>query len=391
MGKPKHDLTKDRYPRGIDNAIDALRENMKRPLFVPPSRRYIPMRHKALARLLGGDMHPGLPTGCFVEVMGQASSGKTTLTKSLIEAVVNQPEDAKQVVIGTTVIEEIPAPRKALVLDFEQTEDVKYTESCCRNGVVLRTDDKGKPLNVKDANIYIHQPEVLEEGAEVMMHMIGSAEFGIVVLDSIPAMLSADEQAMRFDENTMGLLARSLGKFFRKSVHLIRRYGVTVVLINQWREKIGVSFGDPRATPGGKAGEYFDSIKLDVSGPKHTPWFDHGKTCNIKTLKNKVTGHIGLTASYALEHGRGLSAEAEVTEHAMGCGIVEWNGRSNARVRLRKVPKQKVVREYTDLPAWFEALRESDKLLGQVWALCDRAGSPYAKLLSGKDKGEWVE
>lgn len=372
--KPK---AAEMYPRGTSNALAALKKFAKgKPLFVAPSRRYIPMRHRALGRLFSGPDHPGLPTGCYIEVLGQMHSGKTTLAYACADAVINQPEGTHRVFNAENgTVEEIPVPRKVLFLDYEQAIDADYMRGAARGVVLAETDEQsGRVVNERDANVYVHQPDTLEEGAEVLMYLVGSGEFGLIVVDSVPAMLPEEERLKRMDENTMALLARQMGKLFRKSAHLVRRYGVTVVMVNQWRDKPGPSYGDPRTSPGGKAAGYWDAIKVDVSGPHQTPWFPVGKTANIKTMKNKIVGEIKQVAEYALGKGVGLSAEAELLEAALSVGICELKGRlPNAKVRL--LPSGKTERKlYPSTVAFYDHFRHSDKLFEQLWAMVLKKG-----------------
>lgn len=307
----------DILPRGLGPALTAIRKHFgERPIFAPSGRRYIPTRHRALGLLLGGASHPGIPTGTVIETVGQAGSGKTSLTMALADAVINQPEDAEHQVWmpDSGKVETVPAPRRVLVLDFEQTFDIDYMRRAVRNTSLAEVDSKGRVVNAKTANVFVHTPDTLEEGIEIGIQLIASGELGLIVLDSVAAMLSEDERAARMGQNTMGLTARAMGKMFRKTVHLLRRYGTVMAIINQWRDKIGVSFGDPRTTPGGKAAEFFDSIRLDVTGPHKTPWFNPGKVVRVKAMKNKVTGRKGDQCEYHLGGGLGLCAELELVE-----------------------------------------------------------------------------
>lgn len=357
--------------RGIAEAIAACRDQFgKKPLFVPSNRRYIPMRHPGLARLLGGQRHPGLPTGTYLEVLGQEHSGKTTLAFALIDATINQP-DGEHMIHTEKGVERVPVPRKVLYMDFEQTLDTDYLRNAVPGAVMLQVDERtGKPLNLDEANVLIHQPDTLDEGCDIMLAMIESGEVGLIVLDSVAAMLTEEERAKRMGENTVGVHARQMGKFFRKSAHVIRRYGVTVCAINQWRDKIGVSFGDPRTAPGGKSGPYWHSIRLDVSGPKKTEWFPgEGKVCNIKAIKNKVSGVRG-TATYHLRNGWGLSAEVELFQMGVAAGVVKESGGRTVQVPRKGNDALK----YRDKHSFVVALRKSPKLFESIKKACVTRG-----------------
>lgn len=369
MAKTKERPTEQ--PRGMKSALEALKSHYgKRPLFVPSTRRYIPMRHRALGELLSGPSHPGVPTGCVIEVLGLQHSGKTTLTFALMDAIINQPSDARQQVLGPDGVEEIPAPRKVFVAAYEPV-DLDYLRASVRNAVVAVQDERtGRIINADEANIYVFEPDTLEEGADVLLTLLSSGEFGLIALDSVPAMLPAEERVKRMDEATMALLARQLGKFFRKSSHLIRRYGTTVVMVNQWRDKPGVAFGDPRVAPGGKAMGYFEAIRVDVSGVHRTPWFPHGKLANIKTSKNKVTGIQKATVSYHLERGRGLSAEVELTDACMVAGCVEVANNGRVKLIYKSGGKRKEA-SFATRADWLAKLRSTPSLFDQLWTLCE--------------------
>lgn len=359
--------------QGLGAALTALRKQYgKKPLFVPATRRYIPMRHRALGELLSGPVHPGLPTGVYIELLGMQHSGKTTTTFAMIDAVLNQPADAKHDVLTDEGVVRLPAPRKVAYMAFEPV-DADYLRASVRGVELAVADETGRVLNAKTANVFVHEPDTLEEGAEIFLRLIESGEIGLGIIDSVPAMLPEEERQKRMDESTMALLARQLGKFFRKSAHIIRKFNTTVVLVNQWRDKPGVSFGDPRVAPGGKAAGYFEAIRLDVSGSHRTPWFEYGKIANIKTSKNKVTGIQKATASYHLERGHGLSAEVELTEALVRAAVAEVSpqGRVKVSYSVGGKPKQAA---YPNRAAWLTYLRENPAVFDKLWRICESKG-----------------
>jgi len=371
------------YQKGLKAAFAEARKQVKQPLFVASSRRAIPMRHRALGELFMGTATPGLPTGCFIEIVGQMHAGKTSVTFAMIDAVVNQQRTEKTHRIQTSEgVERIVPPNKVLFMDFEQAIDLNYLSNAGRNIEILETDDQGRPCNIESANVFVHQPMTLEEGCDIMLHMIASQEFGLVIMDSIAAMLSKEEADKSMSENTMGKQARAIGMFLRKSAPMVNKYGVTVVLINQWRDKIGVSFGDPRTTPGGKAPGYYDAIKLDIMGPNKTPWFEEGKTVKIKSMKNKITGKKG-EVLYHLETGFGISAEVELTEMAMAAGLITNTSHKRA-VRLKV---KNGTKDYPNMRAWIDALRSNEKLFGTVASYCAKRGITSANNI--KTDGNW--
>lgn len=371
------------YKKGLSEAIKAAQSQVKRPLFVASNRRSIPMRHQALGELFSGPEKPGLPTGCFIEIVGQPHAGKTSLTFALIDAVINQDDDPIHRIQTDNGVEHVPPPKRVLFIDFEQAVDLGYLANAGRNVVLAETDDNGKLTNMNDANVFVHQPITLEEGCDLMLHMIQSQEFGLVVMDSIAAMLSQEEAEKSMSANTVGKQARAIGMFLRKSAPFVNKYGVTVALINQWREKVGVSFGDPRTTPGGKAPGFYDAIKIDVMGPKTTPWFANGKTVKIKTMKNKVTGKLG-EVLYHLETGHGISAEVELTEMAIAAGLVSFTSYKRP-VKLRTKSGE---RKFKNVAEWIEYLRTHPKSFDQILRACQRKGIMSNKNISESDSWE---
>jgi RecA/RadA recombinase len=345
----------------MDAALRAIARRMRDiPLFVPSVRRYIPMRHAGLATLLAGPSRPGLPTGIWIEIVGQAGSGKTSTCFAMIEAVVSQPPVLRVPMRTAEGIVTRPVPRCVLVLDFEHTLDLSYMLAAAPSAVLADVDQSGRVRNADRATVYVHQPSTLEEGVDLMVAALESEVFGLVVVDSVPAMLPSDEAERTMSQNTVGLQARAMGKMFRRVTPLLAAKGATVVLVNQWRDKIGVVFGDPRTTPGGKATAYYDAIKLDISGPSKTPYFADGKVVKIKAIKNKITG-ARREVVYHLQTGYGLSAEVELYEAAVRAGVILASPRSAVLVgrdgqRSSPLRPSEMIRSLAE-PSRFQAVR----------------------------------
>lgn len=373
------------YKPGLTAAIEAAKNQVHRPLFQPSIRRSIPMRHQALGALFSGPQKPGLPTGCFIEIIGQPHAGKTSLTFALIDAVINQPDDPVHRIQTEKGIEWVVPPKRVLYLDYEHALDLEYLRKSGRNVRVLETDDDGTPRNLDTANVFVHQPMTLEEGCDLQLHMIASREFGLIINDSIAVMLSKEEADKSMSEMTVGKQARAVGAFLRKSAPMVSKHQCTVVLINQWRDKIGVAFGDPRTTPGGKAPAFYDSIRCDVSGSHRTPWFADGKLVRVKTLKNKITGSKGEVV-YHLETGHGISAEVELTEMALVAGVIKYHSHKRPVTLQLKANRTK---SYPNMAAWIDALRTNERLFDAVLRQCHKRGILSAKSVAG-DSG-WAQ
>lgn len=374
------------YSRGLAPALEALRNQFgKKPLFFAPTRRIIPMRHRALGALISGVDRPGLPTGTYIEVLGEAHSGKTSLTFALIDAVINQPEGTPHLVRTDTGHERVPAPRRALFLDFEQSLDVGYLKDAVPNVELAVFDDNGRLKNPDTANVFVHQPETLEEGGDIMLHLISSQEFGVVVVDSIASMLSDSERGKAMAENTVGETARALGKFYRKSAHRVSASGVVVVMVNQYRDKIGVSFGDPRTTPGGKATRYYTAITLEASGASRTPYFEttNSKVVRVKCKKNKITG-LKDQVEYHLGNGWGLSTEVEVTEALLAVEVLKRKG---SKLLLKTTRAEKLFPSMAD---WLAYLHQSPAVVEKLWAMVEKRGyDATSRVVSGRAKEGW--
>lgn len=340
---------------GIEAALEIIKQDVNRPFGVPTERRTIPTRHRGLGELLAGPNYaPGLPTGSFIEILGAEGSGKSTLTATLMEAVLSQPDDVLMV-DDDKGRRAIPVPRKVVYLDFEQTVDLRYVKAIAPSA---RLYDPSSKASASDANAFILQPEIMEDGLQAGITLMKSGEVGMLAIDSVPAMLPREESEKHMRESTVGILPRQINKFFRMTAGTVRKYQIVVVFVNQWRDKIGVSFGDPRTSPGGKGLRYNDTIRIDVQGPKHTPWFEHGKVCRIKTMKNKVSGQLGMV-EYHLETGKGISAEVELLQVCADNGLVQM---TSANRPVVKMPGTKNERKYKNVREFLEALRSNRKL-----------------------------
>lgn len=374
------------YERGLTSALSALREQFgHKPLFRIPTRRIIPMRHRSLGALISGVDTPGLPTGCYIEVLGESHSGKTSLTFAMIDTVINQPPGSHA--IETEVgLERIPVPRRVLFIDFEQTLDIQYLQHAVSGVVFPIFDKQGKLKNPNEANVFVHRPETLEEGGDIMLRLIASGEFGLVVLDSIASMLSDSERGKTMAENTVGETARALGKFFRKSAYRVNQTGVVVVLVNQYRDKIGVSFGDPRTTPGGKAARYYVSATLETMGGSKTPYFTgtNSKIVKVKCKKNKITGRKDET-TYHLGNNLGLSVEVELTEALLAVGMLEQ--KRGGRILLQTKTQSK---DFVSMADWLDWLHKRPKMMDKLWTMVEARGfSSASRIVSGKASGGW--
>src|SRR5690606_36152832 len=243
-------------------------------------------------------------------------------------------------------------PRRVLIMDYEHATDVGYLRGAIPNAVLPEFDSNGRVVNLDEANVWLHQPRTIEEAGDVIHNMVRTGEFGMVIHDSIPAMCAHEEAEKSMAENTVGVQARALGKLFRKSLATIHRMGVVVVMVNQWRDKVGVSFGDPRHAPGGKATKYYASVRMDVMGSKVTDWFEHGKTCKIKTMKNKVAGWCGEVELH-IRSGWGISPEVEVVQAGLESGVIEYSPTKRSdKITIHANGRSQTLPDKADLVDW---------------------------------------
>jgi RecA/RadA recombinase len=277
--------------------------------------------------------------------------------------------------------------RRVIVFDFEHTLDREYWAGSIRNAVFLETDAKGHRLNEATANIWIEQPETLEQGLEMAVHLTEAAAFDLMIIDSIPSMLPKAIQERSMEEPTVGKHAAGLATWFQRMTGAISRNNVTVIMVNQYRANIGAGpYQKKTREPGGMAKNYYDSIHLELYGPKKTPWFPQGKTVNIKSVKNKVTGVDNETVQYHIGVGFGLSAEVELAEACERGKIATLDGEGPVVVMKGRTNEKR----FPTRIAFLKALRENDKLFSGLTELCRINAVPIGMAPEEK-KGGWGE
>ena len=286
----------------------------------------------------------GLPKGRVVEIYGPESSGKTTLTLSVIAEM--------QKINGS-----------AAFIDAEHALDPKYA----------------KKLGVNIEDLLISQPDNGEQALEIADMLVRSGSVDVVVVDSVAALTPRAEIEGDMGDPQMGLQARLMSQALRKLTANIKRSNTLVIFINQIRMKIGVMFGNPETTTGGNALKFYSSVRIDIRRIGAIKKADEiiGNETRIKVVKNKVAPPFR-QAVFDILYGEGISREGEIIEIGVKLKIMEkagsWysyngekigQGRDNVRQFLKDNPEtaheieNKIKAELNVLPIDFEI--EQDK------------------------------
>ncbi|MCR9164974.1 MAG: recombinase RecA [Nannocystaceae bacterium] len=254
-----------------------------------PSFESIPTGSLGLDRALGIG---GVPKGRIIEIYGPEASGKTTLTLHLIA------EAQKQgVVCG--------------FIDAEHALDIQYA----------------KALGVSLDELLVSQPDFGEQALEIVDTLSRTGSVGLIIVDSVAALIPRAELEGDMGDTHVGLQARLMSQAMRKIAGVAHQTGTTIVFINQLRHKIGVQFGSPETTTGGNALKYFASVRLDIRRIATIKDGDRpvGSRTRVKVAKNKCAPPF-VTAEFEIAFGRGIDREAEILDAGLGSGAIAKNG-----------------------------------------------------------------
>ena len=234
----------------------------------------------------------GYPKGRIIEIYGPESSGKTTLTLHAIAEVQNQ---------GGT----------AAFIDAEHAIDPVYA----------------KNLGVNIDELILSQPDSGEQGLEIAETLVRSGAIDLVVVDSVAALVPQVELDGEMGDQQMGLQARLMSKALRKLSGVMNKTDCTIIFINQLREKIGVMFGNPETTTGGRALKFYSSVRGEIRRSEAIKNGTEivGNKVNIKVVKNKVAPPFKST-SVDIIYGKGISRDGEVLDLAVEKDIVDKSG-----------------------------------------------------------------
>jgi recombination protein RecA len=234
----------------------------------------------------------GIPRGRITEIFGQEASGKTTLALEVLAQAQKQ---------GGT----------AAFIDAEHALDPNYA----------------KALGVNIEDLLVSQPDTGEQALEIAESLIRSNAIDVVVIDSVAALVPRAELEGEMGDSVMGLQARLMSQALRKLTGYISKSKTAAIFINQVREKIGVFFGNPETTPGGRALKFYASVRLEVRRIDSIKKGNDivGSRIKVKVVKNKVAPPFKET-ELDIYYGRGVCKESSLIESAVNYGVIEKKG-----------------------------------------------------------------
>ena len=287
----------------------------------------------------------GYPRGRIVEIYGPESSGKTTFA---LQAIAEQQK----------------AGGRAAFIDAEHALDPVYAEK----------------LGVNIDELLLSQPDTGEQALEICEALVRSEAVSIIVIDSVAALVPQAEIDGEMGDSHVGLQARLMSQALRKLSGTINKTKTTAIFINQLREKVGVMFGNPETTPGGRALKFYSTIRLDIRRKEQLKMGDGvvGNKTSIKVVKNKVAPPFK-TAEVDIMYGEGISKEGELIDLGVEADIIEkmgsWfsyqgeklgQGKENVKLLLKENEElrdeiEEKVREYYGISLNKKSKKESEE------------------------------
>ena len=284
----------------------------------------------------------GVPKGRIIEVYGPESSGKTTVALHMVAEVQKRGGIAG-------------------FIDAEHALDPVYA----------------KNIGVDIDNLYISQPDNGEQALEITETMVRSGAVDIIIVDSVAALVPKAEIDGDMGDSHVGLQARLMSQALRKLTAVISKSNCIVIFINQLREKVGVMFGNPETTTGGRALKFYSSIRMDVRRIETLKQGGEmvGNRTRIKVVKNKIAPPFK-QAEFDIMFGKGISREGDILDLAAEIGVVNksgaWYSYGDIRLGQGKEKVKDFLRENPDVAKEIEAKIRA-KTMGQTDAMADAA------------------
>ncbi len=267
----------------------------------------------------------GFPKGRIIEIYGPESSGKTTIA---LQAIAEVQKNGG----------------RAAFIDAEHALDPVYA----------------KQLGVNINELLLSQPDTGEQALEICEALVRSEAVSIVVIDSVAALVPKAEIEGEMGDSHVGLQARLMSQALRKLSGTINKTKTTAIFINQLREKVGVLFGNPETTPGGRALKFYSTIRLDIRRAEQIKSGDQviGNKTTIKVVKNKVAPPFR-TASVDIMYGEGISREGEIVDLASDIDVINksgaWYSYNGEKIGQGKENVKLLLRENVELKNELEA------------------------------------
>lgn len=291
----------------------------------------------------------GVPRGRVVEVFGPESSGKTTVALHVIA-------------------EAQKAGGEAAFIDAEHALDPVYA----------------KKLGVNIDNLIVSQPDTGEQALEICEALVRSGAVDVVVVDSVAALVPKAEIDGEMGDAFVGLQARLMSQALRKLTGVINKSKTTVIFINQLREKVGIMFGNPETTPGGRALKFYSSVRLDVRKIETLKRGDQviGSRTRVKVVKNKVAPPFR-EAEFDIMYGEGISREGNILDIAANLDIINKSGSWFSYNGERLAQGRDNVKQY---------LKDNPALMAEVEKkVRDSFSEAFAKGIGNEEDKEEVE
>ena len=296
----------------------------------------------------------GIPRGRIVEIFGPESSGKTTVALHI-------------------VAEAQKAGGIAAFVDAEHALDPAYA----------------KKLGVNIDELYVSQPDTGEQAREITEALVRSGALDVVVIDSVAALVPKAEIDGEMGDSFVGLQARLMSQALRKLTGIINKTGCVAIFINQLREKVGVLYGSPETTPGGRALKFYSSVRLDVrkGEPLKNGSEVIGNRTKVKVVKNKVAPPFRI-AEFDIIYGEGISTEGTLLDMAVEMDIVHKSGAffsyNDQRLAQGRDNARKYLKEHPELTAEIEA-RVRERMFEQKPVTAEEAGAAAEQAAEEED------